>query len=99
MNELDNKMKITIHTSVQSFDPSGTCTDEQLQQSIASFGIAAVAEMETAFPGSEVEHLAIDGDVAKSIEIEEYELEEYEDALYEAQRVIEGVYATGLFWA
>jgi glucose/arabinose dehydrogenase len=64
-----------------------------------AFGNAAVAEMKKSFPGADVDHAVFAGDVAKSVEIAEYDIEEYEETLDEAQRVIEAVYETGLFWA
>lgn len=92
-------MTITINTSVQNFDPSGTCNDAQLRDSISAYGTAAVAAMEKAFPGSEVDHNVIEGDVSRSIEISYDETQNHDDALFEAQRVIEAVYETGTFWA
>ena len=92
-------MTITINTSVQNFDPSGTCDELQLRHSIAAFGTAAVAAMEEAFPGSEVDHNVIEGDVSRSIEISYDETQNHDGALFEAQRVIEAVYETGTFWA
>ena len=89
-------MKITIYHDQNSIDPSATCTDEQFESVIDSLENEYEKAILSEYPDADIEFKRQDW--LRSFDLTDVDGEDYYETEDDIQRILEDVYAAGMFW-